>query len=63
MDIRMQDEGSLVILFPMSAKGDDWLKANLDENGPRWVHGYVVERQFVNPILGGMYEAGLKVRV
>lgn len=59
-DIRVQNEGSVVILHGESERGRDWLDENLDE-GMTWGGGHVVEPRFVEPILDGAMTDGLEV--
>ncbi len=55
-DYRVQYEGSLVILHPVSEAALQWCYAKLPEDCPRWgAHGFVIEARYWPTI-----EAGLK---
>jgi len=59
IDIRVMDEGSIVVLWPVSELAVDWLASNLDPDAPRWGGGFVVEARYVEDIVNGAVEDGL----
>jgi hypothetical protein len=62
MDIKIEDHGSIVLLIPISAIGEQWVDENL--NGPetqRWGRGVVVEPRYVLHIVEGARGDGLEV--
>lgn len=58
-DIRVQNEGSLFVLYGETKAGRDWLEENLDPDGMRWATGFVVEHRYVEPIVEGAAADGL----
>lgn len=59
VDIRVQNEGSLFVLYGETTAGRDWLEANLDPDAMRWAAGFVVEHRYVEPIVEGAAADGL----
>jgi hypothetical protein len=60
-DFRLQNEGTIVILYPESPAGEQWATDNLGDGGQRWCHGYVIEHRFIEDILFGIHNDGLRV--
>ena len=59
MKLRIQDEGSVVILHPLDAATEDWLTEHLPDDAPAWgLKGFAVERNYLAPILNGFGAAG-----
>jgi hypothetical protein len=62
LDISIQNEGSLLILWAVTHAGKTWLQEHLPEDAPRWgTTGYVVEPRYVDPIIDGAGRDGLAV--
>lgn len=60
-DVVIQNEGNIFILWAVTDKGTTWLEANV-ASAQRWgVSGFVVEHRYVNDVIAGMIESGLKV--
>jgi hypothetical protein len=59
LEIDVNDQGSLVILNPLTDRADTWLAENLDPDGMKWCGGYVCEPRYVGAILEGAIEEGL----
>lgn len=60
-DVIIQNEGNIFILWAVTDKGTTWLEANV-ASAQRWgVSGFVVEHRYVNDVIAGMIESGLKV--
>jgi hypothetical protein len=56
-DFRIQDEGTIVLLYPQSEEALSWFAEHVEAF---IMYGaYVVERRFVMDILQGLAEAGL----
>lgn len=62
-DIIMQDEYSLVIFFPNTTIGSDWLEEYLPEDCPMFGEGYVVEPRYAPDIIEGIIEDGLNLKM
>jgi hypothetical protein len=63
-DLRVQDEGSIVLLFADTQRGGDWIDDNVAPNdGIEWGNAArVVEPRYVNDIVLGAAAEGLTVR-
>lgn len=60
-DVRVQNEGSIFILWPLTETATAWLEANV-ASAQRWgADGFVVEHRYVGDIIQGMKESGLEV--
>lgn len=62
-DIILRDEGTLVVFFPNTVAGADWLDENLPEECPRVGKGYAVESRYARPIVDGIIEDGLSLKM
>jgi hypothetical protein len=63
-DIRVQDEGNIFLLHPITAKAQEWMDETLGETMEPWQQfgtGYVVEHRYVAVILQDMIRDGLTV--
>jgi hypothetical protein len=60
-DFGLQDEGSLVILYPESEEAEAWAEEHLPDDATMWSSGYAIERRYLDAILAGIEEAGLTV--
>lgn len=58
-DILIKDEGTLVLLTPVSSEGEHWLTDNLDPDCQHWGSAFVVEHRYVGPIIEGARAEGL----
>jgi hypothetical protein len=61
-DVRVQDEGSLFILHPLTAAATEWMNNNLGEDLQFWGEGIVVEPGYVLNVLQGMVRGGLTIK-
>jgi hypothetical protein len=61
IDVRVQNEGTIFILYPLTDRATEWLDANV-ASAQRWSTGIVVEHRYVADIVNGMIESGLEVR-
>ena len=59
-DVKMMDEGSVVVLVPITVVAKDWFDTNLPPE-PAWCGGIVVEPRYLDAILTGMSMDGLQV--
>jgi hypothetical protein len=60
-DIEVYNTGTIILLSPLTNMGEDWLEEHL-EDPLRWGRGFAVEPRYVEPILEGIVEAGLRLR-
>jgi hypothetical protein len=58
-DFRVRDEGSLVLLWPVTAAARDWVNEHLPEDRLRWMSATVIEHRYVGDILAGIEADGL----
>lgn len=61
VDVLVQNEGTISILYGKTAAGRDWLAENLDPDAQRWGGGYVVAHRYVSAILVGALDADLNL--
>jgi hypothetical protein len=61
-DVRVQDEGSLFILFPLTVAAREWIDGNLGETQTWGSEGVVVEPGYVLQIMRGMVRDGLTIK-
>ena len=62
-DILVQNEGSLVLFYPNSQEGADWLNDNIEPNAQRWNEGVVVEHRYAHDIARGLQRDGLTMEL
>jgi len=62
-DIIIRDELSLVVFFPNSWAGSDWLDEHLPEDCPMVGKGYAVESRYAQPIVDGIIADGLNIKM
>jgi hypothetical protein len=63
VDFRLQDEGTIAILYPETEAAVAWCDQHLPNDAQRWGgNGYVIEHRFVGDILFGIHNDGLEVR-
>jgi hypothetical protein len=58
-DVLVQDEGTIVLVRPVSAAARDWITQNVDPDAFWFGGGLVVEHRYVAPLIEGMSAAGL----
>lgn len=59
VDVRVQDEGTVVLLWPITNRAIGWLDEHLPDDRQRWGSATVVEARYVWDILYGLAEDGL----
>ena len=59
----MRNEGSIVVLRPISDNGEEWIMENVDptEGYQPYYPTLIVEHRYVEEIVGGMTADGLEV--
>lgn len=55
------NHGSIMLLRPLTPEAEAWCEEHLPEDGPRWGDSWVVEHRYVDSIVEGMREDGLRV--
>lgn len=60
-DFTVQNEGSIVLLHPITAAANEWCDEFLPEDASRFGHAYAIEHRYIDDILHGIIEAGLEV--
>lgn len=61
-DFNISNQGSIIIVTPVSPAADEWLVENVDLDNPelqRWGTGIVVEPRHADALVEGMAHAGL----
>lgn len=60
-DFRLQAEGTIAVLFPLTDEAATWCWHYLPADATRWGNGYVIEHRFVDDILFGIHNDGLVI--
>ncbi len=60
-DFRLQDEGSISILHPLTEDANQWIEDHLPEDALTWAGGIVIEWRYVEEIISGILSDGLEV--
>ncbi len=61
-DFRIDGEGSIYILTPITESAREWCEEYLPDDALRWgARGYVVEHRYIEDIAGGILAEGLTV--
>jgi hypothetical protein len=60
-DFRLEDQGTIAILFPQNDAAEDWVFQNLPSDATRWAGGIVIEHRYVGDIVFGIRNDGLVV--
>lgn len=64
MDIRVEDHGTVALLFPLSEAGDAWVEENIQTEG--WQHfggAIACEPRTLPPLVAGAEAEGLTVEL
>lgn len=62
-ELRVEDHGPLFLLWTLTRRGDDWLRAHVAADATWWTDdALVVEPRYVADIVKGACQAGLAVR-
>lgn len=59
IDFQIHDHGSVIIIEPVTDAAKEWTDISIDPTAPWWGNGFAVEPRYVDPILRGIYQAGL----
>jgi hypothetical protein len=59
-DFRVENHGSLVLVFPITQDAKDWLDENVRGEQQWFGSGLAVEPRYIADLIAGMYEAGLE---
>ena len=63
VDVRVNDQGSVVLLQPITEAASDWIDENIESEGWQWFGGALaVEHRYADAIIEGMQSDGLGVR-
>jgi hypothetical protein len=63
VDVTIQCEGSVTIVYPQTKAAKDWVAENVAVEGwQMWCGGFAVDHCFVDDLIMGMEDAGLVVR-
>lgn len=61
IDLEFQNHGSIFVVVPFTEAGKDWLDENVGGDALTWGRGVVVEPRYVEDILVGAVDEGLRV--
>lgn len=61
-DFRVRDEGTLILLWPVSDEATDWVNEHIDPEATRWAGAIVIERRYFPAIFAGLAADGLTGR-
>jgi hypothetical protein len=62
-DFHLRDEGTLILLTPLSDTAHAWALEHLPEDGMRWGLAFVIERRCFEPIYHALLQQGLHIGV
>ena len=63
-DVRIENHGSVAIIQPVSAIGNEWVESNLvNDETVFWGGGIVAEPRYIEDVVRGMQHDGLTVEV
>jgi hypothetical protein len=62
-DFELQDEGTVVVLYPRNEAASEWVAEHLGDDLTWWVGGVVVEHRFITDIAAALHVDGLTVEV
>jgi hypothetical protein len=61
VDFRLRDEGTILLLYPISDDAVGWVDEFLPSDRTTWGGGIIVEHRYIGPILDGIDSDGLVV--
>lgn len=61
-DFRVEDQGTITVLFPVTDAGREWVEQNLPSDAMYFCGGVIIEHRYVQDILFGIVNDGLVVR-
>lgn len=60
-DFTVQDEGSIVVVTPVTPAAKTWVAAHIPDDAQRWCGGVVIEQRYAFDVLEGIVNDGLVV--
>ena len=60
-DLRVQDEGSIKILYAQTDRGRLWVRDRISGEHQMWAGGVVVEHRYIDEIINGASEDELSI--
>ena len=61
MDFKVQNEGNIYLLLPVSEQARAWVEEHLPEDRQYFGRAVVVEHRYIGDIVGGIQAEGLVV--
>jgi len=62
MDIKIQNEGSIIVFTPMTSEALEWINENCEVESWQWVGGSLaIDHRFAEYIIYGLADAGFNV--
>ena len=61
-DFAVSDEGSLIILSPLTEAASEWIDEHIPEDAPVWGAGVAIERNYFPAIQQGICDFGLAIK-
>lgn len=62
-DFQVRNDGSIVLLQPVTDAGREWCEVHLPEDCPTFGSSFAIETRYAGPILEGMDSDGLTYEV
>lgn len=62
VDFSVSDQGTIVLLTPLTDAAHDWVKEHIAEDAQTWSRSIVIEHRFAYDILNGILNDGLTVK-
>lgn len=62
-DVTLRDEGSIVLVTPVTTKAREWVDENVSLESYQWfAGGFPCETRYIGDLVNGMIDAGLEVK-
>jgi len=61
IDVRIQDEGTIVLFRPLREQAREWLIENVQEDAQWFAGALVVEHRYALPLIEGLRQEGYLV--
>ena len=61
-DFTVNDQGSIVLLVPLTPQAETWVKDNLPEDRLTFGLSVVIEHRYADDIIQGIINDGLRIR-
>jgi hypothetical protein len=62
-DFELQDEGTILVLYPCNEAASGWVAEHLGDDLMWWAGGVVVEHRYIGEIANAVHVDGLTVKL